>query len=65
MIELTRLDGTVYCVNPHHIEYIDCTPDSTLTMLSGKRLVVREPLAVIRERIIEYRRQIGAFGNEE
>lgn len=65
MIELTRLDGTVYHVNPHHIEYIDCNPDSTLTMLSGKRLVVRESIGEIRDRIVQYRKLIGLLGNEE
>ncbi|AHC14590.1 flagellar FlbD family protein [Salinispira pacifica] len=65
MIEVTRLDGKVYYVNPHHIEYIECNPDSTLTMLSGKRLVVKESYELLLERIIEYRSRIGAFKNEE
>jgi flagellar protein FlbD len=42
MIRVTRLDGKVYYVNPHQIEYIEENPDTTLIMLSGKRLVVRE-----------------------
>ena len=65
MIELTRLNNTTFYVNPHQIEYIECIPDTTLTMLSGKRLVVREEFAVVRERIFEYRQQIGAFKSEE
>ncbi len=65
MIELTRLKGKVFFVNPHQIEYIECNPDTTLTMLSGKRMVVKESYALILERILEYRRRIGAFKNEE
>lgn len=65
MIEVTRLDGKTYYVNPHQIEYIECNPDTTLTMLSGKRLVVKEEFETVRERIVEYRRRIGAFKNEE
>jgi flagellar protein FlbD len=65
MIEVTRLDGKTYFVNPHQIEYIEYNPDTTMTMLSGKRLVVRDDFEVIQQRIIEYRRQIGAFKNEE
>ena len=42
MIRVTRLDGNEYFVNPHQIEYIECNPDTTLIMLSGKRLIVRE-----------------------
>ena len=65
MIEVTRLDGRTYYVNPHQIEYIESNPDTTLVMLSGKRLVVLEPYAQILERILSYRRLIGAFKNEE
>ena len=65
MIEVTRLDGRTYYVNPHQIEYIESNPDTTMVMLSGKRLVVREPYDVILERIVSYRKLIGAFKNEE
>ena len=65
MIEVTRLDGKTYYVNPHQIEYIERNPDTTLTMLSGKKLVVREAYQTVFNRIIEYRRLIGAFKNEE
>jgi flagellar protein FlbD len=65
MIEVTRLDGRTYHVNPHQIEYIESNPDTTLVMLSGKRLVVREPYEQILERIVSYRKLIGAFKNEE
>ena len=65
MVEVTRLDGRTYYVNPHQIEYIEANPDTTLVMLSGKRPVVREPYEQIYERIVSYRRLIGAFKNEE
>jgi len=65
MVEVTRLDGTVYYVNPHQIEYIETNPDTTLIMLSGKRLIVREDYQSLLHRIIDYRKLIGAFKNEE
>ena len=65
MIEVTRLDGKTYYVNPHQIEYIERNPDTTLVMLSGKRLVVREDYQTVFERIVEYRKLIGAFKNED
>lgn len=65
MIRVTRLDGKVYYVNPHQIEYIELNPDTTLIMLSGKRLIVRETYETILQEIVEYRRMIGAFKNEE
>ena len=65
MVEVTRLDGKIYYVNPHQIEYIESNPDTTLIMQSGKRLVVREDYQTVFQRIVEYRRLIGAFKNEE
>jgi flagellar protein FlbD len=65
MIEVTKLDGKIYYINPHHIEYIECNPDTTLVMLSGRRLVIKDDYQSIFDRIVEYRRLIGAFKNEE
>ena len=65
MILVTRLDGKEYYINPHQIESIETRPDTTLLMLSGKYVVVREKVPEVIERIVEYRRQIGAFKNEE
>ena len=65
MVKVTRLDGSEYHVNPHQIEYIEQNPDTTLIMLSGKRLVVREDYQTVFDGIVEYRRLIGAFKNEE
>ena len=65
MIQVTKLDKTTYYVNPHQIEYIECNPDTTLIMLSGKRLIVREEYSEIYKKIVQYRRLIGAFKNEE
>ncbi len=65
MIEVTRLDGSIYYLNPHQIEYIECNPDTTVIMLSGKRLIVKEDYKTIFKSIIEYRKLIGAFKNEE
>jgi flagellar protein FlbD len=65
MIIVTRLDGKEYFINPHQIESMESLPDTTLVMLSGKRVVVREKPELVLERIIEYRSRIGGFKNEE
>ena len=65
MIQVTRLDGNEYYLNPHQIESVEVRPDTTLLMLSGKYIVIREKVPVLIDRIIAYRRQIGAFKNEE
>lgn len=65
MIELTQLSGRAFWVNPHQIETAESTPDTTLHMLSGNRIVVREDMATLRSRIVEYRRSIAAFGDQD
>ena len=65
MVSLTKLDGKTVYVNPHQIEYIEANPDTTLIMSSGKRLVVCEDYQTVFDEIVDYRRLIGAFKNEE
>ena len=65
MIEVTRLNGTEYYINPHQIESIEVRPDTTLSMLSGKHVVVLEKVEDVVDRTVEYRRRIGGFKNEE
>ncbi len=40
MIDVMRLDGKIYWVNPHMIESMESNPDLTLTMLSGRKIIV-------------------------
>ena len=59
MIDLLRLDGKIFWVNPHMIEAMESNPDLTLTMLSGRKIIVRNSPQEIIHKIIEYRKQIG------
>jgi flagellar protein FlbD len=65
MVKVTRLNGKEYFINPHQIESIEIRPDTTLMMLSGNSLVVKEKVDEVIDRIVEYRRRIGGFKNEE
>ena len=65
MIKVTRLNGTEYFINPHQVESMELRPDTTLVMLSGKNVVVKEGVDEVIGRIVEYRRRIGGFKNEE
>ena len=65
MIELTQLSGKVFYLNPHQIEYMESNPDTTIHMLSGKHIIVKETVSEVIERIVAYRSLIGAFKNEE
>ncbi|MCQ2589511.1 MAG: flagellar FlbD family protein [Treponema sp.] len=59
MIDVMRLDGKIYWVNPHMIESMESNPDLTLTMLSGRKIIVKNSPEELINKIIEYRKKIG------
>jgi flagellar protein FlbD len=59
MIRLTKLNGQVVAVNADLIEMIEETPDCLLFLTTGRKLMVREKLAVVREAILAYRQELG------
>ncbi len=52
------MNDKIYWLNPHQIESMELKPDLTITMLSGKTIVVKEKPEEIIERIIEYRKKL-------
>lgn len=58
MIEVTRMNETKYMVNAELIETLEETPDTVLTLTTGKKLVVKESSEEIRNRIIAYKREL-------
>jgi len=59
MIEVMRLNGKKYWINPHMIESMEQNPDLTLTMFSGRKIIVKNTPEDIIEKIIAYRQKIG------
>lgn len=62
MIQLTRLNGQPIMVNADLIESVETTPDTVITLVSGNKLVVRDGMETIQERIIEFKRKIYGPG---
>jgi len=59
VIKLTRLSGKTYYVNAEQIEFAEETPDTVVTLLSGKKLVVVESLDEIVQKVSDYHMQVG------
>lgn len=57
MITLTRLNDTSFVVNAEMIEFVEAIPDTIITLQSGKKIMVIEPVEDVVERIIDYRRK--------
>ena len=54
MIKLTRLGGEPFVLNADLICYIEALPDTFITLTSGERLVVTEPLDEVMRRAVAY-----------
>lgn len=64
MIELNRLNGAVFYLNPHLIESMECKPDLTITMMSGNTIVVKNSPQEVIGKIVCYRQKISLESQE-
>lgn len=60
MITLTRLNGHPLMVNCDLIEQIEETPDTVVTLTSGNKLIVRDSMHDIQQKIVQFKRRIFA-----
>ncbi len=60
MIRLTRIDGTIFYLNPDLIEMVEATHDTHITLQNGRRYVCAETPEQLAELIVEYRRASNA-----
>jgi flagellar protein FlbD len=59
MIHVTKLNNEECIVNCDLIELLEITPDTLLTLTTGRKLMVRETCDEIVELIIAYREKSG------
>ncbi|MDC3414130.1 flagellar FlbD family protein [Aquibacillus sp. 3ASR75-11] len=59
MISVTRLNGDSFLLNAMLIEQIQSFPDTTITLVNNKRLVVKESEREIVQLMTNYYKQVG------
>jgi flagellar protein FlbD len=55
MIELTRLNGNKIMVNCDLIRYVEASPDTVLTLVTGEKLIVLENCNIVTTLAFQYR----------
>lgn len=60
MIELTRLNGRSMVVNSDLIKTAEASPDTMLTLINGEKLIVREEIGEVLEKVLIYRARLLA-----
>jgi len=58
MIQLTRLNTHPLVVNSDLIKFVEQSPDTVITLLSGEKIVVRESAPDVLERVVQFRRSV-------
>jgi len=58
VIELTRLNGSPILVNVDLIEVVEETPDTVISLTSGKKIIVKERRQEVKNLVKSYKRDI-------
>ncbi len=60
MIKVTRLNDSVLMVNVDRIQSLQAIPETVITFTNNDKIMVKEPLEEVSQRIVEYQRIINA-----
>lgn len=58
MIEVTRLNGKGLTINSDLIEMIEETPDTVITLTTGKKIIVKESRQEVKNLVKLYEKEI-------
>ena len=64
MITVTKINDKDVIVNCDLIELIESTPDTTLTMTTGKKIIVLETVDEVLNRVVAYKGRINKVKND-
>ncbi|NNE07646.1 MAG: flagellar FlbD family protein [Gemmatimonadetes bacterium] len=56
MLLLTQLNGRRIVVNPEIVEFLESIPDTIITLTTGRKVIVREPIDLVQEMMEDYYR---------
>ncbi|MCK5126317.1 MAG: flagellar FlbD family protein [candidate division Zixibacteria bacterium] len=55
MIKVTRLNGNDLVINSDLIEFVEEMPDTIITLVSGKKIMVQESSDLVIEKVAEFK----------
>ena len=58
MIEVTRLNGTTVLINSDLIETLEETPDTVISLTTGRKFIVKESRQEVKSLVKSYKRDI-------
>ena len=58
MITVTRLNGKPFVINAELIRTVESNPDTTITLINGDHFIVKESMADVVARSVDYGRSL-------
>lgn len=65
MIRLTKLNGKEFYLNAELIEMIETTPDTIISLITDKKIIVLEDIDTIIDKILEFKKKLEKFPEEK
>lgn len=62
MIEVTKLNDMKLLVNAELIETVEETPDTVISFVTGKKIIVKESRQEVKNLVVLYKKEISATG---
>ncbi len=60
MIDVTRMNGAVLSINNNLIEMVEETPDTVITLTTGKKIIVKESRQEVKNLVKLYEKEISS-----
>ena len=61
MIDLTVMNNKEFTINADHIEKVEEVPETIITLTNGKKYIVLESVAEVKEQVIRYKNKIITY----
>ncbi len=58
MIQVRSINGTEIVLNSDLIEFLEATPDTVVSLVTGKKMIVMETISEVIDRVVEFRQRI-------
>ena len=65
MIQLTKINGRQIVINADLIEYMEETPDTVITLNNNDKVIVKDRMTEIVDKVIRYRRTLAGLVEAE
>jgi flagellar protein FlbD len=59
MIRVARLNGSEFWVNQDHVQFIETTPETVLTLTDGKKITVKQTPQEVIDAVVAFRRLLA------